>query len=417
MSKWSAALLDQQWLHVDINSYFATLLQQEVPALRGRPLAIVKDIGRTCVIAASKEAKKFGIGVGTNVVIAKKLVPSLTILPCEFEHYLSATRTLKQIFTSFSPDVEIFSLDETFLYFPPLWRHYSHAQQLAQKINRQIKQELGSWVTCNIGIARTRFLAKMAGEIADKDSITWVKRADELSLLARAEFKDVCGIGPRLERKLTLLNINRLAQIHFVDLKKLTVILGPFWAKELKKMARGEDPLLLTRINNYQSRPMKSIGRSITGFKLWQKPEQLRSVVENLTAEAMFKARTLHLLPRQLFISFFSNQQHWFTHRTFKQPFFHTSQVANQLWQLVENSWQPFPVIKVAIRLSLLESENLVNPPLSPSWAKAEKIEIAINRLAKRYGLYTVSRGWQLQTPTIRPEVTGFFADKAFYFL
>lgn len=415
MSKRPAALLDQQWLHIDINSYFATLLQQEVPALRGRPLAIVKDVGRTCVIAASKEAKKFGIGVGTNVVAAKKLVPNLKILPCEFEHYLSATRILKQIFTSFSPDIEIFSLDETFLYFPPLWRHYVSAQDLARLIAQQIKKELGEWVTCNIGIARTRFLAKMAGETAPKDSITWVKSTDEWPLLATTQFKDVCGIGPRLETKLALLNINRLLQINFVSLEKLETIVGSFWAAELKNMAQGNDPLLLTRINDYQSRPMKSIGRSITGFQLWQNPGQLKAVVENLAAEAMFKARTLHLLPRQLSIGFFSNQQRWFTHRTFGYPLFHTRQVSDWLWQLVENSWRPFPVIKVAIRLSLLEPEYLVNPPLTPSWQRAEQLEMAVNALANRYGLYTVSRGWQLQTPTIKPEVTGFFGDKAFY--
>ncbi|MCD8526685.1 hypothetical protein LRY65_00525, partial [Candidatus Woesebacteria bacterium] len=83
-------------MHVDINSYFATLLQQENPALRGRPVGILKDVGRTCVIAASKEAKKLGVGTGTSAYEAKRLAPEIVFLPAEFARYLDATKRLKK---------------------------------------------------------------------------------------------------------------------------------------------------------------------------------------------------------------------------------------------------------------------------------------------------------------------------------
>ncbi len=90
-------------LHVDINSYFATLLQQENPALRDRPLGVTKGEGRTCLIATSKEAKKFGIKTGMRLKEALPLYPKLITAPAEFERYLDATKRLKKLFESIAP--------------------------------------------------------------------------------------------------------------------------------------------------------------------------------------------------------------------------------------------------------------------------------------------------------------------------
>jgi DNA polymerase-4 len=109
-----------EWLHIDINAYFATLAQQEVPALRGKPLAIIKDKGRTCVIAASKEAKQYGVKTGEPLRAARVKCPHIITWPAPFELAWSATRELQSLFNELSPDTEIFSLDEAFIPFHPL---------------------------------------------------------------------------------------------------------------------------------------------------------------------------------------------------------------------------------------------------------------------------------------------------------
>src|SRR5258708_27057616 len=101
--------------HVDINSYFATMVQQENPALRGKPVGIVKGKGRSCIIASSNEAKKYGIKTGCRVKEARLLYPNIILVPAAFDIFLSSTHKLKEIFTSLSPSVNIFSLDEAFL--------------------------------------------------------------------------------------------------------------------------------------------------------------------------------------------------------------------------------------------------------------------------------------------------------------
>ena len=112
--KGNGAFPSSLWAHVDINSYFATLLQQENPALRGKPVGIVKEVGRTCIIAASKEAKALGVGTGSRLQDAKH-VPDLILVPAQFDFYLDATKRLKRLFESLAPTVQIFSLDELLL--------------------------------------------------------------------------------------------------------------------------------------------------------------------------------------------------------------------------------------------------------------------------------------------------------------
>src|SRR3989339_1041172 len=102
-------------LHLDMNSYFATVEQQANPYLRGRPVGIIKAEGRGCVIAASVEAKKFGVGTGSTVWEAKKKCPGIVFVPSDMEKYFSQTEKMIKIVTAFSPIVEVFSIDEVFL--------------------------------------------------------------------------------------------------------------------------------------------------------------------------------------------------------------------------------------------------------------------------------------------------------------
>src|SRR3989344_6340738 len=131
-------------LHLDMNSYFATLLQQENPNLRGKPIGIVKDIGRTCLIAVSKEAKKFGIKTGCLLADAKALCPDIMCLKAEFDRYLDATKRLKKIFTQVTPDLFIYSLDEAFLDITDCQTYlYPDPMKLAHQLQDTVKQELG----------------------------------------------------------------------------------------------------------------------------------------------------------------------------------------------------------------------------------------------------------------------------------
>ena len=419
------------FLLVDINSYFATLLQQENPQLRGKPIAIVKDLGRTCVIAASKEAKKHGVKTGCNIVRARQLAPDLLEMKAEFDLYLSATHKLSRLFASIAPKVNVYSLDEAFIEITDCQRNlYPDSQQLGRDIQQQIRNLLGDWVTANVGIGPNRFLAKMAAEIAPKESVFEINQDNLDLILAEVEFEDVCGIGPRLARKLNMMGVKHPYQIRFYSQQDLETMFGPFWSRELIKMAYGQEPhhlALLDQefVDSSQStaaarQPAKTASRSITLWDLVDDEQAIKQVLYNLTREVIYKVRQMDMAGRRVAISLSGSDSfkplYWRDHRTFSTYIEHTQKMFEIIYHQLYQSWQrSFKPIKFRVSLGLLESISQINPSLLPSWQKQEAVESALDKIAQQYGLFTVRSALLAEKDSvIRPEVTGFFGDKQY---
>lgn len=408
-------------LLVDINSYFATLLQQENPRLRGKPVVIVKDLGRTCVIAASKEAKKLGIKTGSNAAAARQLAPDLVEMKAEFDLYLSATQKLANLFQQVSPQVDVYSLDEAFINISRCGRLYSDAHQLGRDIQQKIKDVLGSWVTANVGIGPNRLLAKMAAEISPKGSVFEINEDNQDAVLADVEFDDVCGIGWRLARKLARLNIYHPYQIRFYSQPDLEPLFGPFWSRELLKIAYGQEPHHLQLLDNYQDgcRPMKSVSRSITLWDLVDDLQVIKRVLYNLTREVIYKVRKMKLAGRHVGVSL-SGSDHlvWYNHKTYQEFVDRTPQMFELVWQHLAAGWQQdFKPIKFRVSLGLLKSINRITPSLLPDRQKQEAVESAVSEIDERYGLFTVRSGLLCEKDKlIQPEVTGYLGDQDYQF-
>jgi len=414
--RWAAEQNKPVMLHIDINSYFATLLQQETPALRHKPVVVVKDLGRTCVIAASKEAKIQGISTGCSLAEAYQLAPDLIEMPAEFEMYWSATKRLKDLFESFSPAVEIFSLDEVFINYTPVQNLYLSPHSFALQIQAAIKNTLGEWVTCNIGIAENRFLAKMMGETAPKGSVSQVTACNKTILLATTSFADVCGVGLHLAKRLDRIGVTVPYQINFVPNHILQQIFGPFWSVELRKMGRGEEPLFLQRLADVPPH-MKSVSRSITGYKLSANQQLIIATLYNLSEEVIQKLRKMELAGRLVFCSLAGDNQYWGDHITL----YHYVRHVHDMFGLIRHTLYPrwhhkFPVIRLRVGMSLLRPWSKVQDCWFPDWWRQERISKAIDELTSRYGLFTVTSGLLLRKEKIRPEVTGFLGDKKFHF-
>ena len=404
------------WLHIDINSYFASLIQQEIPSLRGKPVGIVKDEGRTCLIATSREAKKLGIKTGCYLKDALRIYPDIAVVPAAFSHYLSATQAFQSVLYSLSPDVHIFSLDEAFVEFTPLAAHYSNSVAFAETVQQRVKDRLGEWVSCSIGISYNKFLAKMAGEVSSPDSITVITPENKDTLLATTTFKDVCGIGHRLGKKLEALGATTPYAIHFIDQTELERVFGPYWAVELRRMAAGEEPSFMSRTPRVEY--MQSVGRSITCFgKPWQTPLQLTRVLYNLTSDVTNKARALKLAGRLVSIGLYGKEQRWHTHQTTGTPLTQFGEIFSLVQhQLHDFLKDPYPVIKCRVSFALLNPWDAQQPSLLPSWQKQEKIEDALWKINHKFGKHTVRSAVLFnRNQLLTPEVNGFFGDKKFY--
>lgn len=404
-----------KWLHVDLNAYFATLLQQENPFLRGRPIGVLKDVGRSCVIAASKEAKLLGVQTGCSKREAQELAPGILFVPASWTLSLASTKKFKAILDSLTPTVEIFSLDEGFLFLDDCQNLYPDPSVLAQNLQQRVKEELGEWVTCNVGLAPNRFLAKLTSERAPKGSITVVNEENTESLLAEAEFRDACGIGYRLEKRLRQLGANHPWAINLLDDEVLLKEFGPHWASELRKMGQGLEPEFLQRHNERALQPMKSVGRSVTGFQMCSDSTEIHRVLRNLVEEASFKAREQALAGREVWVALWGRDTYWSDHRLLAHHINRPSEIFAHVKELLQKRPSEFPVIKFAVRLGKLEHTQELPLSLLPQSQKEEQIALACDKIVKKYGLFSIRPATLLDHRRImRPEVTGFLGDQSF---
>ncbi|MCK5827106.1 DNA polymerase IV, partial [Candidatus Bipolaricaulota bacterium] len=149
-------------MHLDMDSYFASVEQQANPSLRGLPVGITgKPIESTIIVTASREGKKFGLKAGMPVWEAKKLCPQLALFPGDGSKYMSITQRFIDILKCYTPIIEVSSIDEVYMDITQEAPHYGGARRLAQSIQRDFKRELGKYITATIGIADNKTFSKL----------------------------------------------------------------------------------------------------------------------------------------------------------------------------------------------------------------------------------------------------------------
>jgi DNA polymerase-4 len=156
-------------LHIDMNSYFASVEQQANPFLRGRAIGVVATMSPNgCIIASSVEAKAKGIKTGFRVREARDIDPNIILIPNDAAKYRTVTGGILRILRSYTEDIELYSIDEAFLNLTGFVSSLEEAISIGERIRQRITAEVGEWLKCSIGIAPTRWLAKFGSDIAPK---------------------------------------------------------------------------------------------------------------------------------------------------------------------------------------------------------------------------------------------------------
>ena len=398
--------MDPIILHVDLNSFFASVAQQNHPFLRGKPVGIIKAIGRTCVIANSDEAKKFGVKTGMSLSEVKTLCPQIILVPADFSQYAEITKKFIKLMDNYSDQVEVFSLDEVFLDVTYTAHLFGGPLLLAYDLQARLKQKLGVWMNCSVGIAKNKFLAKLASGMAPKKSVYVVTAANQPELLAKAPFAEVCGIGFRLTQRLKTMGINSLPQILSAPDSVLQAEFGPFWAFELKRLARGEDNSSL--ITQDQLPDAKSVSRTYTLFKNTRDPVIIKALIRNLVEEACFKLRRMGLVGRQFGLAIRGddfNQSNCVTRKIFTD---NNQQIFNQLYAIYIRWHWPYSVRFAGVWVSLLTRKKYLPLPLFSADQKQERILQTKDQINKTYGDYTIYPATLINQTIMRPEVNGY---------
>lgn len=276
--------MQARWLYVDFNSYFASCEQQAEPRLRGKPIAVVPvETDSTCAIAASYEAKKFGIKTGTPIWEAKKACPGLICILARHDVYVDYHEQLKEEIGRHIPITDIWSIDEVACRM--MDNEVPRAEQIARSIKEGICAQVGECLTSSIGIAANSYLAKVATELQKPDGLVTLTQnvKERLSALKLRGFP---GIGHNMEKRLNGHGIFTAAQLWDLSPKQMRLIWGGIGGEEFWQMLHGVDT------------KRKETNRSTVGHSHVMAPElrprqQAQIVAYRLTAKAASRLRRI----------------------------------------------------------------------------------------------------------------------------
>jgi DNA polymerase-4 len=229
-------MCDATILHADLDSFYASVEQRDDPRLRGRPVIV----GAGVVLAASYEAKAFGIRTAMGGSTARRLCPQAVVVRPRMSAYSEASKAVYRVFDDIAPLVEGLSIDEAFLDVRGMRRIAGTPVDIAVRLRREVRERVGLPIT--VGVARTKFLAKVASGVAKPDGLLLVPPDGELAFLHPLPVEKLWGVGDVTARKLHDRGLWTVAEVARLDEAALVEMLGRAGGRQLHALARNRDP-------------------------------------------------------------------------------------------------------------------------------------------------------------------------------
>ncbi len=222
-------------LHADLDAFFASVEQRDDPRLRGRPVIV----GLGVVLAASYEAKAFGVRTAMGAAAARRLCPHAVVVPPRMSAYSEASKAVFRVFEDAAPVIEGMSIDEAFLDVHGMERSVGSPTQIAMRLRRDVREHVGLPIT--VGVARTKFLAKVASGVAKPDGLLVVAPERELAFLHPLEVERLWGVGPVTAGKLRNRGITTVGRLALLPEAALVAMLGRATGRHLHALAHNLD--------------------------------------------------------------------------------------------------------------------------------------------------------------------------------
>ena len=239
--------------HVDMDAFYASVEVLDRPALAGQPVIVGGGV-RGVVSAASYQARRFGVRSAMPMYQARRLCPQGVFLPVRMARYRQVSRQVMEVLGRFSPLVEPVSVDEAYLDLGGTEGLWGPPRQAGEAIKRAVKEATG--LTCSVGLAPLRFLAKIASDRNKPDGLTVVEEVE--AFLETVSLAEVPGVGRRTRRRLEVMGITRLVEVRGLGPRRLEQALGTMGLR-LWDLARGVDPSGIS-----PRRPVKSVSHEVT---------------------------------------------------------------------------------------------------------------------------------------------------------
>ncbi len=399
-------------LFVDFNSYFASVEQQIKPHLRGRPVGVLPVMAQTTsCIAASYEAKAYGVKTGTSVMDAKRLCPEIVFVEAKHEIYVEFHHRAIAAVERMAPVRQVLSIDEMECELTGSWRERSKAVAIAESIKKEVLSSVGICLRCSVGIAPNTLLAKLASDMQKPDGLVVIEQAELPERLHPLKLSDVQGIGKRMLQRLQVAGIFSMAELCAAPRDVLHSVWGGVAGTEMHDMLRGQwyGPRTTTA---------RSLGHSHVLPPELRHPEGALGVLMRLTQKAAMRLRKQGFYATGLSISvrcghrgenlpvasrgggrdaqfgqmqdtgFFLNvvQQLW---RSGLQDLQHPKAVNVTLHGLVLVG-QHTPDLFDVLQAPLADATATLAMPKAPASRVRSKLDAAVDKLNKTYGKNTL---------------------------
>ena len=380
-----------RWLYVDFNSYFASVEQQLRPELRGKPIAVVPvETDSTCAIAASYEAKAFGVKTGTAIYEAKRLCPGLVCVLARHERYVEFHHGLIEEIERHIPVTAVCSIDEVACRLMDNEISVERSTEIAQSIKRGIAKTIGLYLRCSIGIAPNRYLAKVGTELQKPDGLVVLRAEDLPQKLFSLKLRDLPGVGANIEHRIQAAGIGNLPGLFALNPHQMRTIWGSVWGEKLWYLLRGmELPEEITA--------RRSIGHSHVMAPELRDPVKAKDVARRLTLKAASRLRRMEYYAGAMsFSARLENDM-----RVHAEERFYRAQdnktfldLLNKLWTQALRQSRGVRIRKVSVTLLDLVAATDLQPDLFASLpdvdlaarSKSESLSRAMDKINHRFG-------------------------------
>ena len=369
-------------LLVDFNSYFASCEQQARPELRGKPVGVVPMLAdSTCLIAASYEAKKFGVKTLTNVGEAKKLIPDIQLVVARHELYVNFHHQAIKAVDEIAPVRQVLSIDEMVCDLPAGYKTVERASELSQAIKRNIAAKVGEYLLVSIGLAPNTFLAKLASDMQKPNGLVVLEEQDLPQKLLHLPLRALSGIGRNMEVRLNDYGVHTMAQLYAQTSDQLRTIWGGVGGEYFYARLRGAE---VAAIENDTA----SIGHSHVLAPELRNRDDAYAVLDRLTQKAAMRLRKAGYFTSRLAIRIkFLNAPTWEIDTRLMQ-----TQDTLTLLHAIDTLWQKFPKrknatpLQVAITLYELTPAGSHTSSLFAADDENKNLNSAIDAVTLKYG-------------------------------
>jgi DNA polymerase-4 len=381
-----------QVMHIDLNSCFATVEQQARPMLRGRPVGVtnrrVKAAQYATIVAASYEAKQRGVKVGMRADQARLLAPDIVILETDPPKYHFAYQQLVNIMRSYSPQVTMKSIDEGIIDFHGT-RAYINQRTLpdiALEIKQRLKQDVGCWMRCNIGIAPNRFLAKLAASLHKPDGLDVITHENLRQVLAGLRLTDLHGIARRNQARLNAVGI--FTPLDFLDAP------SELLRRQVFRSICGEDWYQRLRGHEVDDQVFdtKTIGRQYVLEDPRLDDETIDNRLAYLCETTGMKLRYKGLCARGVMVyARYLTGDYWYERKMFPTTFFSNAEVHRRAMLLFSQRPHHDYIREIGVTCYALEPSHQNQISLLDEVNREVWLTEAVDRINQHYGEFTVT--------------------------